>query len=56
MIGSPWTPSPSETPPRLDPALVAEIDDVCLREALADADLADRVVLATELLQRGLPI
>ena len=37
----------------LDPSLVAEIDDASLCEAVAAASLVDRIVIVTELFQRG---
>lgn len=42
--------------PLLDPMLTAEIDNASLYDALGIAGLADRTVLVTELLQRGLPV
>lgn len=41
--------------PLLDPVLVAEINETSLYDALTIAGLADRVIIVTELLQRGIP-
>ena len=48
--------SPIEVLPHLDPVMASEIDDASLYDALTIAGLADRTVLMTELMQRGLPI
>ena len=48
--------SPIEVLPQLDPVMASEIDDTSLYDALTIAGLADRTVLVTELLQRGLSV
>ena len=45
-----------EVLPHLDPVMASEIDDASLYDALTIAGLADRTVIVTELLQRGLSV